>query len=273
MWNFLRFTRLISQFTFSVLFRFSGEPVVKACAQHGTHYVDISGEPQFLETMQLKYNDQAAQNGTYIVGSCGFDSIPSDLGQVVVHRSMDGPVNTIETYLKVDTPSDESGATINFATFQSAIYGYAMAHELKPIRKALFPQRLPNLKPKLGKRSAVHNNPLVKSWCLPFPGSDRSVMMRTQRGRYHDENKRPAQISCFVQFSSLFVTMLAIFIGAIFGIMAKFSLGRTLLEMFPGFFTLGAVSKQVCSYRSYNVENLTPLPILFFKHKHGKYNK
>merc|ERR1712062_269959 len=112
-------------------YRFSGEPVVKACAQYGTHYVDISGEPQFLETTQLKYNDQAAQNGTYIVGSCGFDSIPSDMGQVVVHRSMDGPVNTIETYLKVDTPSDEPGATINFATYQSAIYGYAMADELK----------------------------------------------------------------------------------------------------------------------------------------------
>ena len=229
-------------------YRFSGEPVVKACAQYGTHYVDISGEPQFLETMQLKYNDQAAQNGTYIVGSCGFDSIPSDMGQVVVHRSMDGPVNTIETYLKADTPSDEPGAIINFATYQSAIYGYAMADELKPIRKALFPQRLPNLKPKLPKRQAVHYNPLVKSWCLPFPGSDRSVMMRTQRGRYHEENKRPAQIGSYVQFSSLFVTIMVILVGIVFGIMAKFALGRKLLEMFPGLFTLGAVSKQVCSY-------------------------
>ena len=170
------------------------------------------------------------------------------MGQVVVHRSMDGPVNTIETYLKADTPSDEPGAIINFATYQSAIYGYAMADELKPIRKALFPQRLPNLKPKLPKRQAVHYNPLVKSWCLPFPGSDRSVMMRTQRGRYHEENKRPVQIGSYVQFSSLFVTIMVILVGIVFGIMAKFALGRKLLEMFPGLFTLGAVSKQVCSY-------------------------
>ena len=47
---------------------------------------------------------------------------------------MDGPVNTIETYLKCTTPPDEPGAIINFATYQCAIYGFAMAHELKSIR-------------------------------------------------------------------------------------------------------------------------------------------
>jgi hypothetical protein len=47
---------------------------------------------------------------------------------------MDGPVNTIETYLKCTTPLDEPGAIINFATYQCAIYGFAMAHELKSIR-------------------------------------------------------------------------------------------------------------------------------------------
>ena len=55
--------------------------MVKACVAQGTHHVDISGEPQFLETMQLKYNDEAEKKGIYIVGSCGFDSIPSDLGK------------------------------------------------------------------------------------------------------------------------------------------------------------------------------------------------
>ena len=48
--------------------------------------MDLSGEPQFLEEMQLRYNEEAEKKGIYIVGSCGFDSIPSDLGQMVVHR-------------------------------------------------------------------------------------------------------------------------------------------------------------------------------------------
>jgi len=113
---------------------------------------------------------------------------------------MDGPVNTIETYLKTTTPPDEPGAIINFATYQCAIYGFAMAHELKSIRKALFPERLPSLKPKLAQRGNVHKSPLVNSWCMPFPGSDRSVMMRSQRARYHRENKRPAKSHVMPKF-------------------------------------------------------------------------
>jgi len=225
-------------------YRFTGEKIVKACVAQGTHHVDISGEPQFLETMQLKYNDEAEKKGIYIVGSCGFDSIPSDLGQTVVHQTMNGPVNTIETYLKCTTPADESGAIINFATWQSAIYGFAMAHELKSIRRAMFPDRLPKLKPALPIRSALHWNPLVKSWCMHFPGSDRSVMNRTQRARYHRDNKRPAQIMCYAQFSSLISALLTIFIGIFFGLLAKYKPGRYLLEKYPRFFSMGTVSKQ-----------------------------
>ena len=51
--------------------------------------------------MQLKYHEEAMEKGVFVVGSCGFDSIPSDVGQTVVHKAMEGPVNKIETYLKV----------------------------------------------------------------------------------------------------------------------------------------------------------------------------
>ena len=112
-------------------------------------------------------------------------------------------------------------------------------------RKALFPERLPNLKPKITKRANRHKSSLVNSWCLPFPGSDRSVMMRTQRARYHTDNKRPVQISSHVQISSLFYVALTIIAGFFFGILAKFKLGRKLLETFPGFFSFGTVSRQV----------------------------
>ena len=76
--------------------RFFGEPVVEACVEGGAHHVDISGEPQYLEKMQLKYHQvtmdvirhlrkslqKALENGVYVVGACGFDSIPADMGQV-----------------------------------------------------------------------------------------------------------------------------------------------------------------------------------------------
>lgn len=42
--------------------------------------MDISGEPQYLERMQLEYSKPAEDRGVYVVGACGFDSIPADLG-------------------------------------------------------------------------------------------------------------------------------------------------------------------------------------------------
>ena len=57
-----------------------GEALVAACAAAGTDYVDLTGEPEFVDTMWLRYNEQAEQSGARIVHSCGFDSIPYDLG-------------------------------------------------------------------------------------------------------------------------------------------------------------------------------------------------
>ncbi|WP_372830005.1 trans-acting enoyl reductase family protein [Psychrobacter maritimus] len=57
-----------------------GEPLVKSCAENGTDYVDLTGEAIFIKDMMDKYQDTAKQSGARIVNSCGFDSIPSDLG-------------------------------------------------------------------------------------------------------------------------------------------------------------------------------------------------
>lgn len=57
-----------------------GEPLIKSCANHGTDYVDLTGEAIFIKDMMDKYQDAAKQSGARIVNSCGFDSIPSDLG-------------------------------------------------------------------------------------------------------------------------------------------------------------------------------------------------
>ena len=57
-----------------------GEPLIKSCAENGTDYVDLTGEAIFIKDMMDKYQDAAKQSGARIVNSCGFDSIPSDLG-------------------------------------------------------------------------------------------------------------------------------------------------------------------------------------------------
>jgi len=223
-------------------YRFYGESVVEACVEAGTHHLDISGEPAFLEKMQLKYHDKAVDNGVYVVGSCGFDSIPSDMGQICIKKEMGGDVNAVETFLSVIVP-DIPGPAINFGTWQSAIYGFANAKELKAIRKGLYPERLPTPKYKLKPRGNLFYAPEVDSYCMPFLGSDRSVMTRTQREFYHGKDESPAQVQCYAQMRwwNCLLTML---VGLIFGLFASFKFGRSLLEKYPGFFSFGAVSKQ-----------------------------
>ena len=57
-----------------------GGPLVAACAAAGTDYVDLTGEPEFVDRMYLEHHDAAVASGARIVHACGFDSIPHDLG-------------------------------------------------------------------------------------------------------------------------------------------------------------------------------------------------
>lgn len=57
-----------------------GNEVVAACAYAGTHYCDLTGEPQWMSRMISAHEETAKKTGARIVHNCGFDSIPSDLG-------------------------------------------------------------------------------------------------------------------------------------------------------------------------------------------------
>lgn len=59
-----------------------GEPLVRACAEAGTDYVDLCGEPLWMADMIDRFDATARRSGARIVFSCGFDSIPFDLGVV-----------------------------------------------------------------------------------------------------------------------------------------------------------------------------------------------
>jgi short subunit dehydrogenase-like uncharacterized protein len=64
-----------------------GEPLVKACIEAGTDYVDLCGEPAWMAEMIERHGAAAKESGARIVFSCGFDSIPSDLGVFVLQEA------------------------------------------------------------------------------------------------------------------------------------------------------------------------------------------
>ncbi len=57
-----------------------GSNLVQACAEEGTDYLDLTGEPQWMRQMIDAHTIAATVSGARIVHSCGFDSIPSDMG-------------------------------------------------------------------------------------------------------------------------------------------------------------------------------------------------
>jgi short subunit dehydrogenase-like uncharacterized protein len=65
-----------------------GTPLVAACAQHGTHYCDLTGEVQWMGQTIRNYQSIAEKSGARIVHTCGFDSIPSDLGVLYTQQQM-----------------------------------------------------------------------------------------------------------------------------------------------------------------------------------------
>jgi short subunit dehydrogenase-like uncharacterized protein len=64
-----------------------GFPLVQACAEAGTHYADLTGEVLFMRETIDRFDAAAKESGARIVHSCGFDTIPSDLGVLELHRA------------------------------------------------------------------------------------------------------------------------------------------------------------------------------------------
>ena len=68
-------------------YRRHGLPLVEACARAGTDYADLSGEVLFIRDSIDRCHEVAAGTGTRIVHCCGFDSVPSDLGVLLLHQA------------------------------------------------------------------------------------------------------------------------------------------------------------------------------------------
>jgi hypothetical protein len=75
----------------------------------------------------------------------------------------------------------------------------------------------------------MHKDPVYEKWSLPFPGADRSVIMRSQRHFYETRGERPVQIGSYVSFGSFGAALSTIFFGVVFGVLAKIPFMRSTL--------------------------------------------
>jgi short subunit dehydrogenase-like uncharacterized protein len=88
-----------------------GEPMIKACCDTGTDYCDLTGEAHWIKRMVDRYEDQAKASGARIVHSCGFDSIPSDLGVYFLQQQAQQQFGTHCNDIKMRVKKLKGGAS------------------------------------------------------------------------------------------------------------------------------------------------------------------
>jgi short subunit dehydrogenase-like uncharacterized protein len=153
-----------------------GEPLVAACAEEGTDYVDLTGEPEFVDRMYLEHGKQAEASGARLVHACGFDSIPHDLGaQFTVQQLPDDQPLRLSGYVS-------AGGTFSGGTFASALTAFSRARQMAAVA-AQRRRTEPRLEGRRA-RSVVGRPGYVGSigrWVLPFPSLDPQVIARSAR--------------------------------------------------------------------------------------------
>ncbi|XP_047219353.1 saccharopine dehydrogenase-like oxidoreductase [Girardinichthys multiradiatus] len=222
-------------------YRFFGEQVVRACVENGAHHIDISGEPQFLEGTQLNYSSQAAEKAVFIIGSCGFDSIPADMGVLYTRDQFRGTLTAVESFLTFS--SGPEGGCIHDGTWQSAIYGFADSQKLQSLRRKFNHKPLPTVGSKLRRRGALFFSNEIQQYSVPFMGSDPSVVKRTQRFLSEEHQDTPVQYGAYAGIGGVWNIIKMMFAGMMFWFLVKFSFGRNLLMKYPEFFSFGMFSK------------------------------
>ena len=81
-----------------------GTPLVEACIEAGTEYCDLTGEINWVRETIDRFHDEAVEAGTRIVHGCGFDSVPADIGTLLVQsfatEQFDTPCERVRIYLE-----------------------------------------------------------------------------------------------------------------------------------------------------------------------------
>jgi short subunit dehydrogenase-like uncharacterized protein len=150
-----------------------GEPLVAACAAAGTDYVDLTGEPEFVDRMYVRHHAEAAKSGARIVHACGFDSIPHDLGVLfTVEQLPEGVPLNVRGFVR-------AGGKPSGGTFHSAMTAFTRVRQTQQAHK----ERRAAEGREHGRRVRLVAKPHreLGYWAVPLPTIDPQVVARSAR--------------------------------------------------------------------------------------------
>jgi short subunit dehydrogenase-like uncharacterized protein len=153
-----------------------GAGVVAACAEAGTDYLDLTGEPEFVDRSYVDHHTRAQASGARLVHACGFDSIPHDLG---VHYTVgllpDGVPLKLRGYVR-------AGGRFSGGTFHSAMLGFS-----RPRQNLAAARARRNVEPPApaGRQIRIEDprtpHRALGAWAVPLPTLDPQIIGRSAR--------------------------------------------------------------------------------------------
>lgn len=168
-----------------------GEPLLKACVEKHCDYVDLVGEPNFVDLMRYRYHEEAKIAGVKIINACGFDSIPHDLGVLHCLNLLKARFpQEQQKYLQIDMEGFvATNARFSGGTWHSAITAMSkmVSHQaLKRIwrqegyygNEAMKPGRIVK-----AKIALPHYRKAFSQWAMPMPTIDPEIVVRSAQIR------------------------------------------------------------------------------------------
>ena len=144
-----------------------GTNLMEACVKTNTNYCDITGETQWIRKMIDFYHDKAESNQVKIVNSCGFDSIPSDMGVYFIYKDI------LKKDLQISMRVAGAKGGYSGGTYASINNIISEASKNKEIRKDLInpyglnPEGEKNGPDKRDLSSVIFDKK-IKKWIAPF---------------------------------------------------------------------------------------------------------
>ncbi|MGW6454523.1 saccharopine dehydrogenase family protein [Streptomyces sp. NPDC055078] len=151
-----------------------GEALVAACADAGTDYLDLAGEPEFVDLMYVRHDARARETGARMLHACGFNSVPHDLGAYfTVQRLPEGVPLNVDGFVS-------AGAAFSGGTLAAALNSMSRGEQALRAarRRRLHEPRL------VGRRArAPIGGPRFSretgAWALPLPLIDGQIIARS----------------------------------------------------------------------------------------------
>ncbi len=201
-----------------------GQPLVAACVEAGTDYVDITGEPEFVGGVIERHDEAAREKGVRVVNCCGFDSIPHDLGAYMMAQELSRAAGD-DAEVKLEGFVSASGK-MSGGTWQSAVNAMARARQQlrQPKRPASDGRKV------RGLRARPRYEPAVRGWVAPMPTIDPQVVLRSARAL--SVYGRTFRYGHYLRVGSVAkLTALGFGIGAVFGLAQLPPTRKLLLRM------------------------------------------